>query len=346
MKKISDYRSVPFNFNNKEWGPANLIDNMTEFNELAKYCFSTGTLILTTKQHLSKDSITPGAVWLNTKSTDSVEFICAHKGRIYRFAFRPSTQNDIDNFTGLDALKLMRKECAAILKPFEIKDNTEVLKIKSTIPKTWIKLTDYGEMLKGTEIANVIHIDINSAYPAGVVTRHPEFKEFFEKHYKLRHEDDIHKAVINYAIGASQSIKLSGPRYPQLAKDAVEWTIETLKDLSLKLRNKGYTIIGYNTDGIFYQKKYNQPLYADENEGKALGQWKTDHIYDKIRFKSAGSYEYIEKGNYHPVVRGKTTLDKTTPRANWKWGDIFQTKEIVYCLIDNQLEEIICERKM
>ena len=87
-----------------------------------------------------------------------------------------------------------------------------------------------------------------------------------------------------------------------------------MASLTEKLEAQGYTVIGYNTDGIFYQKQDGMDWYHDRDEGQSLGQWKTDHIFDKIRFKSAGAYEYIENGVYHPVIRGKTVYERTVPR--------------------------------
>ena len=78
-----------------------------------------------------------------------------------------------------------------------------------------------------------------------------------------------------------------------------------LKDVTLteKMEKHGFLVIGYNTDGIFYSHPDGLD-YHDENEGDDMGQWSTDHHFEKIRFKSAGAYEYVENGEYHAVVRG------------------------------------------
>jgi hypothetical protein len=39
---------------------------------------------------------------------------------------------------------------------------------------------------------------------------------------------------------------------------------------------------------------------------------------------SAGAYEFIEKGQYFPVIRGIPNDIKT----EWKWGDIYKEKAI------------------
>ena len=269
-----------------------------------------------------------------------------YAGFLYRFVYRPALSTDEVEFTGLDALKLMREECGDILKPYALKTNEEVAEVKKRIPKVMIKLTSFGELLRNQDIYNVVHLDINSAFPAGVVATHPEFKEFFERHYALRHKDKKHKAVMNYAIGAAQSLKIRGNRYPQLAKDGIQWTIDKLNELTSKLMSKGYLVLGYNTDGIFYKKRENQQLYTDKDEGTELGQWKTDAVFDKIRFKSAGSYEYEINGVYHPVVRGATRLDKIKPRSDWKWGDIYQAIPMATTIKNNQLIEVEIEMEM
>jgi hypothetical protein len=58
--------------------------------------------------------------------------------------------------------------------------------------------------------------------------------------------------------------------------------------------------------------------------------------------KSGGSYEYIEDGQYKPVVRGRTKLEETKPRSEWQWGDIFHNDASLikmYKLDDDGLTE-------
>jgi hypothetical protein len=105
-----------------------------------------------------------------------------------------------------------------------------------------------------------------------------------------------------------------------------------MRELAEKMKKSGRRILAYNTDGIWYVGD----VYHDEGEGKGLGQWENDHINCKIRFKSAGSYEYIENGKYTPVQRGLTKLDSIKPRDEWQWGDIFsdEGKEITYTFVN------------
>ena len=350
IELLEKYKKCPLNYNKHHWGTANIISDIDEYNKVAKFAFSLkGRLEFTKGGHLNKPKWPiPGAVWVGGEegTVSSFEFMMYYTGFLYRFVYRPKLPTDEEDFTGLDALRLMREECGKkMLKPYSLKTNEEVEKVKETIPKVMIILTDYGNLKCDDEMHNVVHIDINSAFPAGVVATHPEFKEFFERHYALRHTDKKHKAVMNYAIGAAQSLKIRGNRYPQLAKDGIQWTIDKLNELTDKLKSKGYSVIGYNTDGIFYERRENQPLYTDEDEGTALGQWKTDAVFDRIRFKSAGSYEYEINGVYHPVVRGSTRLDKIKPRSDWKWGDIYQAIPLATIIKNNQLVEVEIERE-
>lgn len=352
IKKIKNllknkYNKVPLDSYYKTyWGVANLISDVEEYNMIAEFAFSLGKLKLTFGGHLAKvDFLTQGATWVGVVGgkASSFEFIMYYLGFIYRFVYRPALPTDEVGFTGLDALKLMKKECGDILKPYALKTNEEVAEVKKSIPKAMIRLTSFGELLRNKDIQNVVHIDINSAFPAGVVATHPEFKDFFERHYALRHTDSIHKAVMNYAIGAAQSLKIRGDRYPQLAKDGIQWTNDKLNNLTSKLRDKGYFVLGYNTDGVFYQMGKNKEPYTDDDEGVELGQWKTDAVFDRIRFKSAGSYEYEINGVYHPVVRGTTRLDRVKSRTNWEWGDIYQAIPLAAMIKNNQLVEVEAE---
>lgn len=337
---------VPYTPNKFQWGVANIITDKELFNEIADAAFLFGTSSFTYNGHLSKKGLqTGGAVWSDLTSKTSLEFLFSYRARIYRFVFRATVEKEEHEeiMSGVDALKIMRLECKEELKPFALRNNASVQEIKDKIPKYQINLTPFGQMLVDKELENTFHIDINSAFPAGVVANYPQFRPFFEKHYKLRHTAPIHKAIMNYAIGAAQSIKIRGNRYPELARAGIEWTNSKLAELTIKLKKAGYMVLGYNTDGIFVMKKNKmQLLYSDEDEGTELGQWKISHVFDKLRFKSAGSYEYIENRVYHPVVRGLTTLDKIKSRDKWEWGDIYQGKEIRYLLNinTNQIEEV------
>lgn len=167
---------------------------------------------------------------------------------------------------------------------------------------------------------NVHHIDLHSAFPSNLIKAYPEFTEVFTYIYNRRKEDPMMKAIMNYSIGMMHS-SLIDYKYSHLSRAAINGCNQVIARLLKELRDSGRTPIAINTDGIWYQGE----IYHSSEEGPNLGQWANDHINCKIRFKSAGSYEYIEDGVYHPVVRGATVLDRQgIKREDWTWGSIYQ----------------------
>ena len=95
----------------------------------------------------------------------------------------------------------------------------------------------------------------------------------------------------------------------------------------MRLITSGRTILGFNTDGIWYQGD----IYHGEGEGDKLGEWSNDHINCLFRSKSNGAYEFIENGQYNAVVRGNTSFDAIEPdRSKWTWGDIYKSNVLTY----------------
>ena len=63
MKLLKNYIKSPICYNKHQWGPANVISSIDEYNRVAKFAFSLGTMKLTRYGHLHKDSIpSQGAV--------------------------------------------------------------------------------------------------------------------------------------------------------------------------------------------------------------------------------------------------------------------------------------------
>lgn len=333
--EIKNYKSNEINFNKNLWKVCNIITDVNEYNNIVDFGEKLGSHLCFTKGgHLKKERLCyEGGNSILKPSTNSFEYIIITNGKLYRFAFIPGREEK--KMSGTDALKMIEKEAKELLKPYAKNNNDEIQKIKNQITKYKISLTKEGENLKGKEIENVYHIDIHSAFPAGLCATHPEFKPIYERHYKLRKEDEIHKAILNYSIGAMQSLKIRGNRYPELSRDAINWTNNYLDTLTSEIKKEGLIVLGYNTDGIFVkgEKKFHNNL-----EGDDMGQWRIDHVYDKIRFKSAGAYEYIEKGEYHAVVRGIPKEKSNT----FKWGDIFLNSPVRYelDLFTNKIMEV------
>lgn len=308
---------------------ANIITDPEEFKEICEFCTSLGHRYYLNEHGclLYKIRIVDG--WYQGKQSNStLEIGCIYDARIYKFVFWPGREV-CSPITGLDALIRFRTKCGVIAREFEVTNNEEVERIKETIEKPWIKLTTFGEIMRGEEIKNVFHIDINSAYPAFLCKEYPQFYKYFNDLYIRRKEDEDNKAYLNYCIGAMHSTKIYGARYPELARAAKNGTNKYLQELTDRLHEQGFVVIGYNTDGIFVFHEEGK-IYHDADEGTEMGQWKIDHIYDKIRFKSAGAYEYIENGEYHACVRGipKTVSEK------FVWGDIFKHHPRTFSLVN------------
>ena len=113
-------------------------------------------------------------------------------------------------------------------------------------------------------------------------------------------------------------------RYARLSRDAIHDNNRRVYELAERVRAAGYIPLLYNTDGFWYCDPEHKGPYHGAGEGSGLGEWHTDHHAEKWRAKSAGAYEYIENGEYTPVIRGRTRLDLTQHRRDWQWGDIFE----------------------
>lgn len=217
--------------------------------------------------------------------------------------------------------------------------------VKKTIPKAMISKSD---ALKVDETYHhVHHLDLNSAYAAGISEAHPEMKRTYERLYKKRIESDeakrFIKSVFTNSTGFFQSTYINAC-YANLAKDAITWTRKRILELSSKLIKKGYTPLLYNTDGIWYAKfekgkEIESEPYVDENCGLDLGQYKNDHINCQFRCKSVGAYEFIEKGIYRSVVRG---VNKEI-QAKWNWGGIYSEEANILKLISENSDGTLKE---
>lgn len=200
---------------------------------------------------------------------------------------------------------------------------------KMQIESPPIKMFVHDEVLE-----NVHHIDYHNSFPAGLCNTHPEFRPTIKRLYEKRKEDPVYKAILNYSIsGCFQSEKSPwNMKWTHLCKDARNDNNARIRRLSDFLQLNGRKIIGYNTDGIWYQGD----VYHGPGEGKDLGKWENDHINCTFRAKSDGAYEFIEDGVYTPVLRGLTTLDMVKPREEWQWGDIYTQEVISYKFIDGE----------
>ena len=205
------------------------------------------------------------------------------------------------------------------------------LEIKKTIEKPLIGMTNNG--FKDVIFENVNHIDFHNSYPGGLINTHPEFGDVIRMCYKLRKKEPKYKAILNFSIGFMQS-KWCGYKYAHLSRDAILDNNNRIRKVAEDLKKSGRLILSYNTDGIWYK---GEPFHGDL-EGNDVGQWENDHINCTFRMKSGGSYEYIEQGVYHPVVRGYTKLDRIKPRDQWCWGDIYQADIVTFYITEHGIK--------
>lgn len=211
--------------------------------------------------------------------------------------------------------------------------------IKKKIPKPYICM--YYGARENCTYEHAYHYDRNSAYGAGMMEYCPEWSELIQHLYDNRKKNPKYKDILNMTIGFFQSSYLQY-RLSNVSEHCIRRNNEELEDKAIDLIRMGCKIIAFNTDGIWFTNPNNIEL---ESSSK-IGEWKLDHRDCKIRFKSAGAYEYIENGQYYPVVRGIVKMDREKPRTQWQWGDIYSegAKRVVYNYLDDgTLEEVVVD---
>lgn len=238
--------------------------------------------------------------------------------------------------TGSKGFRLFEEEAKKYGINMEEYATNNGAEIKKTIPPLLIKANKF---LFDQTLENAHHIDFHSSFPAGLVNAYPEFRPVIEHFYKGRKEHEEYKTVLNSSIGYMQSKDCCNAKWAHLSKAAIIDNNKRLREMAQKLIMNGNELLAYNTDGIWYMGD----IYHGEGEGKNLGQWENDHVNCTIRFKSAGSYEYIENGIYTPVVRGLTTYDIEVPREQWVWGDIYKGSAIEYIYLPDENKVIMKE---
>lgn len=310
--KYNQYKTRPVVFHFKH-------EEIDKFNYIYKFVYNYGLneIIRTNSGSIAKDVKSNRYAYdvVNTSSACRLTIIV--DGKIW--VFKVGSIKDEKPVSPAKAWLHFKKECSN--KGIDL-DNYKIdngLEVKKSIPKAKIEMFQY--MTKEDEgLTNVHHIDFHNSYPAGLVNTHPEFRPVIEPMYKLRKVNEDYKNILNYSIGCMQSKKNPWhANWAHLAKDAITDNNNRIDILTIQLTMTGRKILGFNTDGIWYQGK----IFHGEDEGDNLGQWHNDHINCIFRSKSNGAYEFIEDGKYHPIVRGNTRLDKLINRDEWKWGDIY-----------------------
>lgn len=325
-----------------------------QFNEILDWCeqemgpemkmeFTPSTGMKKGKQ-LGKDvyGIRP------SKSKSSQELIIWYHERGARIKYWQAKYLDDgtqQQISGRQAFEEFTKNCkkhGVKLTDFAENDRVKAEANKNSIEKVRIEMI---KAFRGIELQGVNHLDLNSSYLSGMCVAYPQLRPAIEWMYEHRKDNVNLKSVMVASAGYFQS-EWCKYKYAHLAAAGIAWNNRQIERLTQALVDSGRIIVGYNTDGIWYKG----PVYHDEFEGSGLCRWKNDHKNCKFRAKSNGAYEFIdEDGVYKPIVRGSTMLDKTKPRDQWQWGDIFREDarivDFKWNLATRRLMPVIMEEK-
>ena len=268
--------------------------------------------------------------WDVKKSRTCIEITVILDGCAWRIQFRAELKEGMSGRKAFTMFKRYMAKKGIDLDSYAIENGRDV---KEGIEKPLIGAK--RKLFYDREFDNVNHIDFHSSYSAGLANTHPEFREALNELYAKREEKKEYKNILNFSIGFMQSIAGCGARWAHLSRDAIADNNKRVKNLSEILEKKGRMVLSFNTDGIWYKG----PVYHGEGEGDGLGQWHNDHVNCKFRAKSSGSYEFIEKGKYYPVVRGISN----TSKKDWQWGDIYSNKAELKLFIFDEEKGVITD---
>lgn len=344
LEKLKKYKYSPFGYNvNIKKVPINTLfinnESAELFNSIYQWALSIckNNIKRTNKSYISNSRINllPPMFDVARNRTWISLTIVLYDG-IWRFQlrFEKETKEGKQQYGGQSfyAFKNELLRFNIDLDSYKIKNGA---KVKEEIEKPLICLNN--DMWRDMIFENAHHIDFHSSFPAGLANTHPEFAPVLNYIYDKRKTNPIYKAILNHSIGYMQSVDCCNAQWAHLSRDAINDNNRRIREMADKLKESGRMILAYNTDGIWYVGD----LFHGKGEGQGLGQWENDHTHCKIRFKSGGSYEYIENNIYYPVVRGRTTLEDPKyvhykPREVWEWGDIYNeaAQPIVYIWID------------
>lgn len=301
-------------------------DGMRAFNEIFEFIknYDSITKLQRTKSggvSISRKNFLP-PMYDVKQSKSVVEITILIKEGMWRFQFRKDFTKTDTAIGGTEATSRFKKLLKMIsnidLEDYLIEDGVEE---RSSVPKYIIKNNEAfcPTAIKAEDAPvweNVHHIDFHSSFAAGLANGYPEFRPTLEYLYNKRKQKPENKGVLSSLIGNMWSIYYKNCGYVRLAKAAITDNNIRVENITKALEEAGRIPLLWNTDGVWYYGD----VYHGEGEGKQLGQWENDHINCRFRVKSKGSYEFIEDGVYHPVVRGVPDEKK----VNWKWGSIFE----------------------
>lgn len=290
-------------------------ENLTYSGQLSKTNFNYGVWYILNNQFFK----------LFVSCIDAEDIPCA-----YQLRFRINDTDFGREISGRDSFQRFRAE----LK----KDDVDIEKFAIDNGKELKSTVDFGnpviqfdESIKDKTIENAHHVDMASAYMYFAGIYHPEWEKTIQRIYDLRKSSSIYKHILTHACGffQSQYCILNGHGYAlaDVSSFAIRSTAIAVKKMAKELSNYGFKILAFNTDGVWFcgdLKLLPQEIFENFTQKKEIGKFSIDHKNCTIRFKSVGSYEYMENGKYTPVVRGLTRYDRAgLARDNWKWGYIY-----------------------
>lgn len=301
-------------------------EGMEAFNEIFEFIknYDSITKLQRTKSggvSISRKSFLPPMYDVRS-SRSCVEITVLVKEGMWRFQFRKNFEQCATTIGGTQATNTFKKKVKELsninLEDYLIENGIEE---RASVPKYIIKNDERfcptADCIEKAAVwTNVHHIDFHSSFAGGLANTYPEFRPTLEYFYNKRKENAIFKGVLNSLIGNMWSEHYMNCGYVRLAKAAITDNNDRINKITKDLEDAGRIPLLWNTDGVWYFGD----VFHGEGEGKGLGQWENDHIDCTFRIKSKGSYEFIENGEYHPVVRG-VPADK---KVNWKWGSIFE----------------------
>lgn len=268
-----------------------------------------------------------------TKSSYELTIIAPSKCYILRFR-HDFGKGEEGKLAGKSAFANLRRRCKA--RGFELSDLAipNGKQVKETIPAPDIRLI---EKFKDQIIRNTFHIDMNSAYMAGIQREfgyagEGKFGAVIQDIYDHRHDNTktakYNKAILNCSQGYMQSqycvMNRVGYSLSHLAKAGIVFCKNRLQELIAHYEGLGCELIATNTDGAWFTINGVPETKLREGTSELLGEHKIDHWNCTLRYKTKGAYEYIENGVYTVRMRGKTRLDRIKPRTMWEWGDIYK----------------------
>lgn len=262
------------------------------------------------------------------------EFYCIFGCKLYGFkvGYIGAPESNLSGNRAFEIFRRMAREQGVDMDTYAV-DKETGLKIKEEINPPLIDTINNGYMsaypiwsLDCTLtvfplIHHVHHLDLFQAYPSMIIAKHPELQKVFDAirvkypHYKA-------KMISNLAIGYFQS-EYCQYKYAGLSKDAVNGTRDRILSLSSKMKEQGFLIIGYNTDGIFYTAKDGSDrVYQDNDLGpNEWGKYINDYI--DCDFIPRGCNWIIPKGSkmgkegFYFAMRGYYGYEAIKPRTEW-----------------------------